>query len=155
MPSFEFEDQFEGLVVGIDEAGRGPWAGPVVAGAVVFLSKNIDTFLLDNLNDSKKLSAKKRETLYEKIMEAKDKGDLLVGIGLSSAEEIDRIAVANFSTVPASKLFVRSGIFFRAFSVEVSPDALATPSRGSSAFTRDSSFGFTPDKSTAAIPDNA
>lgn len=89
MPSFEFEDQFEGLVVGIDEAGRGPWAGPVVAGAVVFLSKNIDTFLLDNLNDSKKLSAKKRETLYEKIMEAKDKGDLLVGIGLSSAEEID------------------------------------------------------------------
>ena len=89
MPTFEFENQFEGLVVGIDEAGRGPWAGPVVAGAVVFLNREVDEFLLDNLNDSKKLSAKKREILYEKIMQARDKGDLLVGIGQSSAEEID------------------------------------------------------------------
>jgi ribonuclease HII len=89
MPTFEFENQFEGLVVGIDEAGRGPWAGPVVAGAVVFLNREVDEFLLDNLNDSKKLSIKKREILYEKIMQARDKGDLLVGIGQSSAEEID------------------------------------------------------------------
>lgn len=89
MPSFEFENNFKGIIVGIDEAGRGPWAGPVVAGAVVFFNKDVDTFLLDNLNDSKKLSVKKRELLYDRIMQAKEKGDLLVGIGQASANEID------------------------------------------------------------------
>ena len=68
MPSFEFEDKYKGKVAGIDEAGRGPWAGPVVAGAAVFLDRNVDEFLLKNLNDSKKLSAKKREELYEKLL---------------------------------------------------------------------------------------
>ncbi len=89
MPSFEFEDKLNGLVAGIDEAGRGPWAGPVVAGAVVFLDRNADSYLLENLDDSKKLSAKKREILFEKIMQAKENGKLLVGIGEASAQEID------------------------------------------------------------------
>ena len=93
MPDFEFENKHSGLVVGIDEAGRGPWAGPVVAGAVVFLKKNIDEYLLENLNDSKKLSEKKREILFEKIMQAKEKGDLLVGIGEASAKEIDCVNI--------------------------------------------------------------
>ncbi len=93
MPSFEFENNFKGIIVGIDEAGRGPWAGPVVAGAVVFLNKDVDTFLLDNLNDSKKLSVKKRELLYDRIMQAKEKGDLLVGIGQASANEIDNFNI--------------------------------------------------------------
>lgn len=89
MPDFEFENKYSGLVVGIDEAGRGPWAGPVVAGAVIFLTKEVDAFLLDNLNDSKKLSAKKREQLYEKLFEEQAKGKLLIGIGQAGAEEID------------------------------------------------------------------
>lgn len=93
MPDFEFENKFSGLVVGIDEAGRGPWAGPVVAGAVVFLTKDVDAFLLDNLNDSKKLSAKKREQLYEKLFEAQDKGQVLIGIGEASAAEIDELNI--------------------------------------------------------------
>ena len=86
MPSFEFEDKYEGKVAGIDEAGRGPWAGPVVAGAAVFLDRNVDEFLLKNLNDSKKLSAKKREELYEKLFEANKKGQILIGIGEASFE---------------------------------------------------------------------
>lgn len=93
MPSFEFESKFDGLVAGVDEAGRGPWAGPVVAGAVVFLSKEVDRFLLDNLDDSKKLSAKKREILYEKLFEAQDKGQLLIGIGQATAAEIDEFNI--------------------------------------------------------------
>ena len=93
MPSFEFEDNINGKVVGIDEAGRGPWAGPVVAGAVVFLDRNVDEFLLKNLNDSKKLSAKKREELYEKLLEANKKGQVLIGIGEASVEEIDELNI--------------------------------------------------------------
>ena len=93
MPSFEFEDKVGGIVVGIDEAGRGPWAGPVVAGAAVFLDRNVDEFLLKNLNDSKKLSAKKREQLYEKLLEANKKGQVLIGIGEASVEEIDNLNI--------------------------------------------------------------
>ena len=90
MPDFELENKYEGAsVVGIDEAGRGPWAGPVVAGAVVIADKNLDDFLMAGLNDSKKLSAKKREALYEKLFEAEAEGKLKIGIGQASAEEID------------------------------------------------------------------
>lgn len=93
MPNFEFENKCSGLIAGIDEAGRGPWAGPVVAGAVIFLTKEADAFLLENLNDSKKLSVKKREQLYEKLFEEQDKGKLLIGIGQASAEEIDELNI--------------------------------------------------------------
>lgn len=93
MPDFVFEDRLSGLVAGVDEAGRGPWAGPVVAGAVVFLSREVDAFLLENLNDSKKLTAKKREVLYEKLFEARDKGLVLIGIGQAQAQEIDTMNI--------------------------------------------------------------
>ena len=93
MPDFSFEDRFNGLVAGVDEAGRGPWAGPVVAGAVVFLTHEVEPFLLENLNDSKKLSPKKREILYDKLFEAQAKGELLIGIGQATADEIDRVNI--------------------------------------------------------------
>ncbi|MCQ2741660.1 MAG: ribonuclease HII [Alphaproteobacteria bacterium] len=93
MPNFEFENQQKGLVVGIDEAGRGPWAGPVAAGAVIFLTQNIDAYLLENLDDSKKISSKKRESLYEKLLETQNQGQLLTGVGLASAEEIDTLNI--------------------------------------------------------------
>jgi ribonuclease HII len=69
-------------VAGIDEAGRGPLAGPVVAAAVILPSE----FDLPGLTDSKRLSARQRETLYPLIR----KQAVAVGIGLASAEEIDR-----------------------------------------------------------------
>ena len=52
MPDFLLEDEVNGIVAGVDEAGRGPWVGPVVAGCAVFLNRNVDAMLLDNLNDS-------------------------------------------------------------------------------------------------------
>lgn len=89
MPDFEWEDKFNAVTVGVDEAGRGPWAGPVAAGAVVILDRNLDEFLLKGLNDSKKLSALKREQLYEHLFAAEAKGQVAIGIGLASAQEID------------------------------------------------------------------
>ncbi len=93
MPDFSFEDKYSTLVVGIDEAGRGPWAGPVVAGAVVFLNRNESKELLNSLNDSKKLSAKKREKLYDMLQEEEKKGNLSIGIGQASREEIDNLNI--------------------------------------------------------------
>ena len=74
-----------GSICGIDEAGRGPLAGPVVAGAVI-LPENCDILYI---NDSKKLSEKKREELYDVIMEKA----VAVGIGYSTPERIDEINI--------------------------------------------------------------
>jgi len=71
------------IIAGVDEAGRGPLAGPVVAAAVVLNDK------IEGLNDSKKLSAKKRNELFSKIYEnAKS-----VGVGIVDVKEIDRINI--------------------------------------------------------------
>lgn len=109
MPDFEFENKLGELVVGVDEAGRGPWAGPVVAGAVMILDKNLDKFLLDSLNDSKKLTAKKREQLYEKLFEEEKQGKLLIGIGEASAQEIDEtnILQATFTAMRRAVLALK------------------------------------------------
>ncbi|MBC5742594.1 ribonuclease HII [Lachnospiraceae bacterium MD308] len=74
-------------ICGVDEAGRGPLAGPVVAGAVI-LPK--DTEIL-YLNDSKKLSAKRREALYDEIREKA----VSVGVGIIGPERIDEINILN------------------------------------------------------------
>lgn len=74
-----------GYVCGIDEAGRGPLAGPVVAGAVI-LPKDSQILWL---NDSKKLSAKKREELYDVIM----REAVAVGVGYASPARIDEINI--------------------------------------------------------------
>lgn len=93
MPDFAIEDSLNKLTAGVDEAGRGPWAGPVVAGAVVFLDRDVEQALLDGLDDSKKLSAKKREMLYHLLFEEEKKGRLAIGIGEASCKEIDDINI--------------------------------------------------------------
>ena len=97
MPSFDIENNYKGYVAGIDEAGRGPWVGPVVAGAVVFLTRNVDPYLLNHLDDSKKLSSKRREELYEIIQKQVELKNLCYGIGLASAKEIDEINILQAS----------------------------------------------------------
>ena len=89
MPDWKIENEYQGFVCGIDEAGRGPWAGPVVAGATVFLTREVAPELLEQLNDSKKLSAKKREYLYEILRQEEQAGHIWCGIGEASAAEID------------------------------------------------------------------
>lgn len=83
----QYERQYgdAGYLCGIDEVGRGPLAGPVVAGAVI-LPKDCNILYI---NDSKQLSEKKREELYDIIMEQA----VAVGIGYSSPERIDEINI--------------------------------------------------------------
>lgn len=109
MPDFLLEDDVTGVVAGVDEAGRGPWVGPVVAGCAVFLNRSVDSRLLDNLNDSKKLSKKKREMLYDLLWVEKEKGNLLLGIGEASAQEIDEINILNASFLAMKRAIMASG----------------------------------------------
>ncbi len=85
LKKYEREYETYGYICGIDEVGRGPLAGPVVAGAVI-LPKDCDILYI---NDSKKLSAAKREELYTVIMEKA----VAVGIGTVSPERIDEINI--------------------------------------------------------------
>ena len=106
MRSFERRyDEYE-LICGIDEAGRGPLAGPVVAGAVI-LPRDCEILYL---NDSKKLSAAKREALYDEIM---DKASA-VGVGMASPARIDEINIlqATYEAMrdAVAKLGVEPGI---------------------------------------------
>ncbi|MCL2255071.1 MAG: ribonuclease HII, partial [Lachnospiraceae bacterium] len=87
MSAFERKYAHLGPVCGIDEVGRGPLAGPVVAGAVI-LPENCHILYL---NDSKKLSEKIREELYHTIIEKA----LAYGIGFASPERIDEINILN------------------------------------------------------------
>ncbi len=85
-------------IVGCDEAGRGPLAGPVVASAVI-LSR---AYINKDINDSKQLSAKKREKLYDEIM----KNAIAVGVGIVDAKTIDEINIYEASRL-AMKLAIQ------------------------------------------------
>lgn len=77
------------MIAGVDEAGRGPWAGPVVAGAVIFPSLEITDALAQKLDDSKKLTAAKREALFDEL----HRSNALIGCGMASVEEIDALNI--------------------------------------------------------------
>lgn len=77
------------LIAGVDEAGRGPLVGPVVASAVI-LPKN---YVLEGLNDSKQLSEKKREYFYHILQEEA----ISIGVGIVSAKEIDELNILEAS----------------------------------------------------------
>lgn len=85
MSRYERENYAEEYICGIDEVGRGPLAGPVVAGAVILPKDEMILYL----NDSKKLSEKKREELYDIIMEKA----VATGIGVVSPARIDEINI--------------------------------------------------------------
>ena len=86
-------------IAGIDEAGRGPLAGPVAAAAVIFEPYVI----IEGVRDSKKLSAKKREVLFDEIV----KTALAYGIGLVDEKEIDRINIRQ-ATFKAMRMAIGS-----------------------------------------------
>lgn len=96
-PEIELMDKGYSLIAGVDEVGRGPLAGPVVAAACIF-DRDVDIVGID---DSKKLSEKKREQFFEEI---KDKA-LAYGIGEASCEVIDEINI-----LEATKLAMKRAI---------------------------------------------
>lgn len=87
LPHFRFERSFAGIVAGVDEVGRGPLAGPVVAAAVIFPVK-MSRALSRDIDDSKKLDAPERARLDIEI-----RGCATVGIGEASVAEIDSINI--------------------------------------------------------------
>jgi ribonuclease HII len=111
MPDFMLERAAAQPVAGIDEAGRGPWAGPVVAAAVILPEDALAPDLASLLNDSKKLTGKRRDLLFDAILDGAE-----AGIGMASVDEIDslnilnatylamRRAVENLPTAPAHVL---------------------------------------------------
>lgn len=98
---FEIENEYarQGykIVCGIDEAGRGPLCGPVCAAAVVL---QVDCEI-EGINDSKKLSEKKREALYDVIIQKA----VAYGIGMASAKEIDEINILQATFLAMNRAF--------------------------------------------------
>ncbi len=85
MPDLSFENQYSGkIIAGVDEAGRGPLSGPVVAAAVI-LDQSV---VIPGIRDSKKISKKKREELFEQITKYYQ-----YSVGIVSPEEIDQINI--------------------------------------------------------------
>ena len=135
--ALDFQEQFYSdkvkVIVGVDEAGRGPLAGPVVA-AVCILPR---AYINKEINDSKQLSEKKREELFELIK----KDAIAYGVGIVSAEEIDTLNIYE-ATKKAMKeainnlkvkfdLILTDAMPLKGFDVEVVPiikgDAKALP----------------------------
>ena len=103
MPSYEIEKYYHSLgyvaVCGVDEAGRGPLSGPVFAAAVI-LPEGLE---LDGLNDSKKLSPKKRDILFDEIC----KHALTYGIASASVEEIDELNILEATLLAMRRAIAR------------------------------------------------
>lgn len=104
LPDFSFEDMHDGPVCGIDEVGRGPLAGPVVAAAVIIQRAEMPQDVLRHINDSKKLNAQKRKWLYSKIHEYAD-----VSLALIEPDEIDRINILQASLLAMGNAFHKLG----------------------------------------------
>lgn len=94
-------------ICGIDEAGRGPLAGPVVVGAVILPKDS----LIEGINDSKKISEKKREKIYEEII----KNAISYSVGIVDQKEIDELNILN-----ATKLALKKAIQ----GLDVKPDLI-------------------------------
>lgn len=123
IPNYEIEDQFSGIVAGVDEAGRGPLAGPVVAAAVVLTRATAP----EGLRDSKTLTEKRRRLLAADLWKTAK-----IGVGVASVEEIDQMnilrasllamarAVANLPIRPAIALVdgnIKPKLLCRAYTV--------------------------------------
>ena len=96
MPDFSVEDSARSkgyfFIAGVDEAGRGSWAGPVVAGAVILEADKLIPPLRSGLDDSKKLTVRKRQMLFEMLPTC-----ALIGVGIADVNEIDRLNILEAS----------------------------------------------------------
>ncbi len=105
MPDFAIEDACSGLVCGIDEAGRGPLAGPVVAAAVILDRSNVAALLRDRLDDSKAMTPLARERCYLELA-----AGARIGVGAASVAEIDRVNILRASLLAMARAVAALGI---------------------------------------------
>lgn len=90
MPDFSIEQSFNQNVIGIDEVGRGPLAGPVISCAFIFFDTSINLKDLFFIDDSKKLTLKKRHLAIKKIIDLKNNKKINFKLGMASVKEIDQ-----------------------------------------------------------------
>ena len=102
-------------VIGVDEAGRGAWAGPVVAACVLWQGKNPIRWIL---RDSKKMTPKDREKTYQEILHGADSWKLVYGIGIISNDIIDSVGIRE-----ANRLAMQEALY-KIQSVKINHDAL-------------------------------
>lgn len=127
LPHFQFERDLQAHdlwpVAGLDEVGRGPLAGPVTAAAVILDPKDVP----QGINDSKLLSGKDRETLYEEIMARA----VAVAIANASAREIDRINIRQATLLAQRRALAALGVAPRYVLIDGNdlPEGLRCPGR--------------------------
>lgn len=100
--NFEIENQYDGMVCGLDEVGRGPLAGPVVAACVYIPDGVRGHDFIKGVKDSKKLSWKKLEALYASIVK-----NCAYGVAIVSPREIDELNILQASLVAMERAFMR------------------------------------------------
>jgi ribonuclease HII len=110
MPDFKIERRCAGLVCGVDEAGRGPLAGPVVAAAVVLDLQRFPRTLRDRLDDSKVLTIEEREVCYRALLRCLDRGAARIGVGAASVPEIDRINILRAALLAMARAVADLGV---------------------------------------------
>ena len=102
MPDFSIEEGFNAPVIGLDEVGLGPLAGPVISCGCHFKNYTIINDLKDFIGDSKKLSAKKRELSFKFLQNLKKENIIDFHLGIANVEEID-----NLNILEATKLSMK------------------------------------------------
>lgn len=105
MPDFIFEHSYKDPVAGVDEAGRGPWAGPVVSAAIIINRKVFPLDILNHINDSKLISKKKRTFIFSLLKKLNNKS-CFIGIGISNVQEIEQ-----FNILQATLLSMKRAIY--------------------------------------------
>ncbi len=106
MPDYALESEEGGLVAGLDEVGRGPLAGPVLAAAALFLVPPAPE-LAGLLDDSKKLTAARRDAAFAALAEARQRGDLVFAIAGASVAEIGRLNILRASHLAMVRALAR------------------------------------------------
>ncbi len=99
MPDLALERRYGGNVAGVDEAGRGPWAGPVLAAAIILDRSAACRKFANQVDDSKRLSAKRREALLAQLADLAERHVAWIGIGTADVAEIDRLNILAASLV--------------------------------------------------------
>ena len=100
-PSYKFDQVYETPIIGVDEVGRGPLAGPVISAAIILNKEKIP----EGINDSKKLSKKKREVINEELISQHS-----FAIGIASVEEIDKINILQASLLAMKRAVLNLNI---------------------------------------------
>lgn len=102
MPDFNIESTIEGIVAGVDEVGRGPWAGPVTACAVIINRGAFPLDIIPLIDDSKKLKKAEREHVHA-LLTTLPADTICYSIGHASVEEIDKINIYHASLLAMSR----------------------------------------------------